>query len=70
MGGTHQPQTIVVESRADKCCENKSKFNNNMLQLLLVGGNTDLSPPGMFAMPHIPFYMQAMKNILAQHTLV
>ncbi len=41
-----------------------------MLQLLLVGGNTDLSPPGTFAPPHIPaFYTQAMKNILAQSTL-
>jgi hypothetical protein len=70
LGGTHQPQTIVVELRADKCHESKAKFNNNMLQLLLVSSNTDLSPPGAFAMPHIPFYTQAMKNILAQPTSV
>ena len=31
-----QPQTIVVESRADKSRESEAKFNNNMLQLLLL----------------------------------
>ncbi len=30
----HQPQTIVVESRADKSRESKATFNNRMLQLL------------------------------------
>jgi hypothetical protein len=70
LGGTHQPQTIVVESRANKCHESKAKFNNNLLKVLLVGSNTDLSPPGTFAMPRIPFYTQAMKIILAQPTLV
>jgi hypothetical protein len=70
LGGTHQPQTIIVESRADKWRESKAKFNNNMLQLLLVGGNTDLSPPGTFATPHIPFYTQVVKNMLAQPMLV
>ncbi len=41
-----------------------------MFKLLLVGGNADLSPPGAFAMPCIPFYTQVIKNILAQPTLV
>ncbi len=36
---------IVVMSRADKCRESKVQFNHNMFQLLLVGGNTNLSPP-------------------------
>ena len=36
------PQTIVVESRADKSRESEAKFNNNMLQLLLVAGDADL----------------------------
>jgi hypothetical protein len=34
-----QPQTIVVELRADKSQETKAKFNNHMLQLLLVSGD-------------------------------
>ncbi len=65
-----QPQTIVVESRADKTCESKAKFNNNMLQLLLIGGNVDVTTPGSFANPCIPIYTQAMKNIIAQPALV
>ena len=65
-----QPQTIVVESRADKSRETKAKFNNNMLPLLLVAGDVDFLPPGMFANSCIPKYTQAMKNILAQTTSV
>jgi hypothetical protein len=41
-------------------------FNNNMLQLLLVGGIVDFSSPGSFANPCIAKYTQAMKNILLQ----
>ncbi len=52
---TQQPQTVAVESRADKSRESEAKFNNNMLQLLLVAGNADT---------------QAMENILAQLTSV
>ena len=65
-----QPQTIVVESRADKSRKTKAKFNNNMLPLLLVAGDVDFLPPGMFVNSCIPKYTQAMKNILAQTTLV
>jgi hypothetical protein len=65
-----QPQTIVVESRADKSRESEAKFNNNMLQLLLVAGDADLLLPGMFVNSRIPKYTQAMKNILAQPTSV
>ena len=46
-----QPQTIVVESRADKSHESEAKFNNNMLQLLLVAGDADLLLPGTFVNP-------------------
>ncbi len=67
-----QPQTIVVESRADKSQETKAKFkfNNHMLQLLLVSGDVDFTPPGTFAAPRIPTYTQAMVNILGQPSLV
>jgi hypothetical protein len=61
-----QPQTIVVKSRADKCHKSEAKINNNMLQRLLIGSDTDLSPPGMFENPRIPIYTQAIKNILSQ----
>jgi hypothetical protein len=61
-----QPQTIVIESRADKCRNSKAIIKNNMLQLLLIGSDTDLSPPGTFAATCIPVYTQAMKNMLAQ----
>jgi hypothetical protein len=62
---SQQPQTIVVKSQADKCRESKAKFNNNMLQLLLIRGEAVLSPPASFKHPRIPTYTQAMKNILA-----
>ena len=65
-----QPQTIVVESRADKSRESEAKFNNNMLQLLLVAGDADLFLPGTFVNYRIPKYTQAMKNIIAQPTSV
>jgi hypothetical protein len=65
-----QPQTIVVESRADKSRESEAKFNNNMIQLLLVAGDADLFLPGTFVNSRIPKYTQAMKNILAQPTSV
>jgi hypothetical protein len=67
---SQQPQTIVVESRADKCRESEAKFNNNMLQLLLIRGQAVLSPPALFDDPCIPTYTQAMKNILAMPTLI
>ncbi len=63
-------QTIVVESREDKICESEAKFNNNMLQLLFVGGTIDFGSPGSFVNPRIAKYTQAMKNILLQPTLV
>ena len=59
-------QTIVVESREDKTRETEAKFNNNMLQLLLIGGTVDFSSPGSFADPRVSKYTQAMKNILLQ----
>ncbi len=40
----HQPQTIVVESRADKSHESEAKFNNHMLQLLLIAGDVNFFP--------------------------
>jgi hypothetical protein len=49
-----QPQTIVVESRADKSRESEAKFNNNMIQLLLVAGDADLFLPGTFVNSRIP----------------
>jgi hypothetical protein len=67
---SQQPQTVVVESRADKCHESKAKFNNNMLQLLLIGGEAVFSPPASFKHPCIPIYTQAMKNILAMPTSI
>ncbi len=51
-----QPQTIVIESRANKSWETEAKFNNLMLQLLLVSGNVDFTLPGTFAVPRIPIY--------------
>jgi hypothetical protein len=65
-----QPQTIIGESRADKPHESEAKFNNNMLQLLLVAGDADLLLHGTFANSHIPKYTKAIKNILAQPTSV
>jgi hypothetical protein len=62
---SQQPQTIVVESRADKCRKSKAKFNNNMLQLLLIVGEVVLLPPASFDKPRVPTYTQAMNNILA-----
>jgi hypothetical protein len=41
-----------------------------MLQLLLVSGDVDFTPPGTFAAPRILIYIQAMVNILAQPLLV
>jgi hypothetical protein len=67
---SQQPQTIVVESRANKCRDSKAKFNNNMLQLLLIGGEVVLLPPASFDEPRIPTYTQAMKNILAMPTSI
>jgi len=63
-------QTIIVESREDKTHENEAKFNNNMLQLLLLGGTVDFASPGSFVDPRIAKYTQAMKNILLQPALV
>ncbi len=65
-----QPQTIVIESRANKSWGTDAKFNNHMLQLLLVSGDVDFTPPGTFAAPRIPIYTQAMVNILAQPSSV
>jgi hypothetical protein len=62
---SQQPQNIVVESQANKCWESKAKFKNNMLQLLLIGGEVVLLPPASFNKPRIPTYTQATKNILA-----
>ena len=53
-------QTIVVEPREDKTRKTEAKFNNNMLQLLLLG----------IIDPQIAKYTQAMKNILLQPALV
>jgi hypothetical protein len=63
-------QTIVVESCEDKTCESEAKFNNNMLQLLFIGGIVDFLSPGSFTVPRIAKYTWAMKNILLQHTSV
>jgi hypothetical protein len=65
-----QSQTIVVESRTNKSRETEAKFNNDMLRLLLVGGDVDFTSPGTFQNPCIPNYTQAMKNILSQPTTV
>jgi hypothetical protein len=65
-----QPQTIVVELRADKSRETEAKFNNHMLLLFLISGDVDFSPPGTFAAPPIPTYTQAMVNVLSQPSLV
>ncbi len=66
----HQPQTIVVKSRADKSCKSKAKFNNHMLQLLLIAGDVNFVPPGSFRVPQSLVYTQAMLNILAQPSTV
>ncbi len=63
-------QTIVVGSCEDKTRESEAKFNNNMLQLLLIRGIVDFLSPGSFTVPHIAKYTQAMKNILLQPTSV
>ena len=66
MAVQQKSQTIVVESREDKTRETEAKFNNNMLQLLLLGGTVDFSSPGSFVDPRLSTYTQAMKNILLQ----
>ncbi len=65
-----QPQTIVVESQANKCHKSEAMFNNNMLQLLLIGGEVVLLPPASFDKPCIWTYTQAMKNILVMPTSI
>jgi hypothetical protein len=60
------PQTIIVESTANKSQETEAKFNNHMLQLLLVSGDVDFTLPGTFSAPWIPVYTQAILNILSQ----
>ena len=65
-----QPQTIVVESRADKSRESEAKFNNDMLRLLLISGKVEFTLPGSFDTPRIPTYTQAMKNILSHPSTV
>ena len=70
MNQQHQLQMIVVKSRADKSHESEAKFNNHMLQLLLISTNVDFSAPGSFVVPRIPAYMQTMLNILAQSLTV
>jgi hypothetical protein len=65
-----QPQTILVESKANKSWETEATFNNHMLQLLLVSGDVDFTPPGICATPRIPIYTHAIGNILAQPLLV
>jgi hypothetical protein len=64
MAVQQKSQTIVVESREDKTRETEAKFNNNMLQLLLLGGTVDFSSLGSFVDPRLSKYTQAMKNIL------
>jgi hypothetical protein len=59
MGAPHQTQTIVVESRADKSRKSEAKFNNNMLQLLLIGGNTDITTPRWIIFLDSPFFRLA-----------
>jgi hypothetical protein len=49
-------QTIVDESCEDKTCESEAKFNNNMLQLLLVGGTVYFASPESFVNPRIAKY--------------
>jgi hypothetical protein len=56
MAVQQRSQTIVVESREDKTHESEAKFNNNMLQLLLVGGTIDFASPGSFVDPRIAKY--------------
>ncbi len=63
-------QTIVVESHTNKCHTSEAKFNKKLLQLLLVGGIINFLSPRTFAEPCITNYMQAMKNILAQPTMI
>ena len=65
-----QPQTIVVELRADKSRESEAKFNNDMLRLLLISGKVEFTLPGSFDTPRIPAYTQAMKNILSHTSTV
>jgi hypothetical protein len=65
-----EPQTIFVQSRANKSQETEAKFHDHMLQLLLFSGDVDFTPPGTCAAPRILIYTQAMVNILAQPSLV
>jgi hypothetical protein len=70
MAVQQKSQTIVVESREDKTRKTEAKFNNNMLQLLLLGGTVDFASPGSSVDPRIAKFTQAMKNILLQPALV
>jgi hypothetical protein len=56
MIAAQKSQTFIVESRTDKCRKREDKFNNNMLQLLLVGGIIDFSSPGTFTKPCMTNY--------------
>jgi hypothetical protein len=70
MAFQQKSQTIVVESCEDKTRETEAKFNNNMLQLLLIRGIVDFSSPLSFTESRFAKYIQAMKNIFLQPTLV
>jgi hypothetical protein len=62
----HQPQTIIDKSKADKSRESKAKFNNHMLQLLLIASDVDFIPPGSFGVQKDSGLHASMLNILAQ----
>jgi hypothetical protein len=70
MIAAQQSWSIVVESHANKCQESEARLNNNMLQLLLVGGNINFLMTGTFQNPQMLTYTQAIKNILAQPTSI
>ncbi len=48
MAFQQKSQTIIMESCEDKPHEAEAKFNNNMLQLLLIRSIIDFSSPGYF----------------------
>ncbi len=62
MSFQQKSQTIVVESCEVKTHETEAKFNNNILQLLLVEGIVAFLSPGSFTEPRIAKYTQAMNT--------
>jgi hypothetical protein len=61
-----QPQTFILESRADESLESKPSSATICYSSYYLLVMSIFAPPGAFVVSRIPVYSQAMINILAQ----